>query len=73
MDSLNTARSDLVEQYLAWSRELLSDGFAWVMHLIGAPQGMSWDVASKFLSDYVLLPLVVLLVLLIVVKRALAD
>jgi hypothetical protein len=73
MDSFHIVRNDLFEQYLAWGRELLSDTLAWFLQLIGQPQGVSWDVASKFVSDYVLLPLVVLLVLLIVVKQALSD
>ena len=73
MDTLNTARSDLIDQSLAWCRELLSDAFAWVMNLIGRSQEMSWDAAAQFISDYVLLPLVVVIALLIVVKQALSD
>ena len=73
MDAMNVVRNDLIEQYLARSRELLSDAFAWGMNLIGRSDELSWDVATKFLSDYLLLPLVVLLGLLIVVKRALGD
>ena len=73
MDALNTARSDLIDQYLAWSRELLSDGLAWAMNLIGRSQEMSWDAATQFISDYVLLPLVVVIAVLIVVKQALSD
>ena len=73
MDSLNVVRSDLVEQYVARARELLSDGLSRVMELVGGPQAVTWDIAAKFMSDYVLLPLVVLLVLLIVVRQALND
>jgi hypothetical protein len=73
MDSFNVVRNDFFDQYLAWGRELLSHTLAWFLQLIGQPQGLSWNVASKFVSDYVLLPLVVLLVLLIVVKQALND
>jgi hypothetical protein len=73
MDSFNVVRNDFFDQYLAWGRDLLSDALAWGLNLIGRPEGVSWDVASKFVSDYVLLPLVVLLVLLIVVKQALSD
>ena len=73
MDALNTARSDLIDQYLAWSRELLSDALAWAMNLIGRSQETSWDAATQFISDYVLLPLVVVIAVLIVVKQALSD
>ena len=73
MDAMNIARSDLFEQYLARSRELLSDAVGWGMTLVSRSQEVSWDTASKFLSDYVLLPLVVLLGLLLVVKKALGD
>jgi hypothetical protein len=73
MDSLNIVRSDVVDRYLAWGRELFSAGLSWGLQLIGQPQGVSWDDASKFLSDYLLLPLVVVVVLLIVVKQAISD
>ena len=73
MDAMNVVRSDLIEQYLARSRELLADAVTWGATLIAQSQQVSWDAASKFLSDYLLLPLVVLLGLLIVVKRALGD
>jgi hypothetical protein len=73
MDSLNVVRNDLIEQYVASARELLSDGLSRVVELAGGPQGVTWDVAAKFMSDYVLLPLVVILVLLIVVRQALND
>ena len=73
MDAMNIARSDLIEEYVARSRQLLSEAFTWGMNLIGYSQEVSWDTATKFLSDYLLLPLVVLLGLLIVVKRALGD
>ena len=73
MDAMNILRSDLFEQYLARSRELLSGAVGWGMNLISRSQEVSWDTASQFLSDYLLLPLVVLLGLLIVVKRALGD
>ena len=70
MDALNVVRSDLIERYVARARELLSDGLARVLELAGGPQGVTWDVAAKFMSDYVLLPLVVIVVLLIVVRQA---
>jgi len=73
MDAMNIVRSDSIEQYLRWSRELLSYAVTWSMNLISQSQGVSWDTASKFLSDYLLLPLVVLLGLLLVVKKALGD
>ena len=73
MDAMNVVRSDTIEQYLDRSRELLSQATTWSMNLISQSQDVSWDTASKFLSDYLLLPLVVLLGLLIVVKRALGD
>ena len=73
MDSLDVVRSDLVEQYVARARALLSDGLSRVMELVGGPQTVTWDIAAKFMSDYVLLPLVVILVLLIVVRQALND
>jgi hypothetical protein len=73
MDVTNVVRSDTIEQYLDRSRELFSQATTWSMNLIGQSQDVSWDTATKFLSDYLLLPLVVLLGLLIVVKRALGD
>ena len=73
MDATSIVRSDAIEQYLTRARELLSDGFALGMNLIGQSQEISWDTATKFLSDYLLLPLVVLLGLLLVVKKALGD
>ena len=73
MDAMNMVRGDLIEQFLARSRELLSGVATWGMNLLGRSQDVSWDATSRFMSDYVLLPLVVLLVLLIVVKRALGD
>ena len=73
MDAMKIVRSDLFEQYFNRSRELLSDAVGWGANLISRSQEISWDTASKFLSDYLLLPLVVLLGLLIVVKRALGD
>jgi hypothetical protein len=73
MDTLNVVRSDLVEQYVARGRELVSGALARGFELIGQPQGVPWDVAAKFMSDYVILPLVVVLVLLIVVRQALND
>ena len=73
MDAMNIVRSDTIEQYLARSRELLSVAFTWGMNLIARSHEVSWDDATKFLSDYLLLPLVVLLGLLLVVKRALDD
>ena len=73
MDSLNAVRSDLVEQYVAWVRELVSGGLAWALERVGGPQGVAWDIAAKFMSDYLLLPLVVVLVLLFVVRGALND
>jgi hypothetical protein len=73
MDAVKVARSDVIDQYLAWSRERLSEAFAWAMNLMGQPQDVSWDTATQFVSDYVLLPLVVVVVLLIVVKHALSD
>ena len=73
MDAMNIVRSDLIEQYLARSRELLADIVTWGMNLISRSQEVSWDTASKFLSDYLLLPLVVLLGLLLVVRGALRD
>ena len=73
MDAMNVVRSDTIEQYLGRSRELLSQATTWSMNLISQSQDVSWDTATKFLSDYLLLPLVVLLGLLLVVKRALGD
>ena len=73
MDATSIVRSDAIEQYLTRARELLSDAFALGMNLIGQSQEISWDTATKFLSDYLLLPLVVLLGLLLVVKKALGD
>jgi len=73
MDAMNVVRSDTIEPYLSRSRELLSQATTWSMNLISQSQDVSWDTATKFLSDYLLLPLVVLLGLLIVVKRALGD
>jgi len=71
MDAMDIVRSDAIEQYLSRSRELLSYAVTWSMNLIG--QSQSWETASKFLSDYLLLPLVVLVGLLLVVKKALGD
>jgi len=73
MDSLKVVRSDLIEQYVASARELLSEGISRVVELAGGPPGVTWDIAAKFVSDYVLLPFVVILVLLIVVRQALSD
>jgi len=73
MDAMDIVRSDSIEQYLRWSREMLSYAVTWSMKLIGQSQEVTWDTASKFLSDYLLLPLVVLLGLFLVVKKALGD
>ena len=73
MDAMDIVRSDAIEQYLSRSRELLSYAVTWSMNLIGQSQQVSWETASKFLSDYLLLPLVVLVGLLLVVKKALGD
>ena len=73
MDAMDIVRSDAIEQYLSRSRELLSSAVTWSMNLIGQSQQVSWETASKFLSDYLLLPLVVLVGLLLVVKKALSD
>jgi hypothetical protein len=70
---LSTAGSDLFDRYLARSRELLSDALAWAMSLIGRSQGMSWSEAYQFASDYLFLPLVVLIALVILVKQVLTD
>jgi hypothetical protein len=73
MDTLNIVRSDLIEPWLARGRELVSGALAPVLELTGRPEGVPWDVAAKFMSDHVLLPLVVVLVLLFVVRQALND
>jgi hypothetical protein len=73
MDTPNIVRSDLIEQCLVRGRELVSGALARVLELTGRPEGVPWDVAAKFVSDYVLLPLVVVLVLLFVVRQALND
>ena len=73
MDAMNVVRSDTIEQYLSRSRELLAQATTWSMNLISQSQEVSWDTATQFLSDYLLLPLVVLLGLLLVVKSALDD
>ena len=73
MESFNIARSDLIDQYLTRSQELLSHALVWARQLIGRSQEVSWDATSQFMTDYVLLPLVVVVVLLIVVKHALSD
>ena len=43
------------------------------MNMIGRSQEVSWRDAYQFLSDYVLLPLVILVVLLILIKHVLTD
>jgi hypothetical protein len=73
MGSFSAARSDLFDRYFEWSRGLFSDAFAWAMDQIGHSPDLSWRTALAFVNDYLLLPLVVLVVLAMLVKRTLSD
>jgi hypothetical protein len=73
MDSFETARTDFFDQYLAWWRRFLADAFAWAMNQLGQPHDVSWESTLNFVNDYLLLPVVVLVVLILLVKQTLSD
>jgi hypothetical protein len=73
MGSFKIARSDLFDQYFDWWRGFFSDAFAWAVDQIGHSPELSWRTALHFVNDNLLLPLVVLVVLVMLVKRTLSD
>jgi hypothetical protein len=73
MDSFKIARADLLDQYFDWWRRFFSDAFTWAMNQIGQSHDVSWGTALQFINDYLLLPLVVLVVLAMLLKQTLSD
>ena len=73
MDSIKTAHSDLFDQYFDWYRRFFSDVFAWAMNQMGRSQEISWGDALQFINDYLLLPLVVVVGLVLLLKQTLSD
>ena len=73
MNSFKIARADFFDQYFDWWRRFFSDAFAWAMNQVGQSPDLSWDAALHFVNDYLLLPLVVLVVLGILLKQTLSD
>ena len=73
MGSFKITRTDLLDQYFDWWRGFFSDAFAWAMNQIGHSQDISWDTALRFVNDYLLLPLVVLVGLVLLLKQTLSD
>ena len=73
MGSFKIARADFLDQYVDWWRRSFSDAFAWAMNWIGHSQDISWETALQFVNDYLLLPLVVLVGLVLLLKQTLSD
>ena len=73
MGSFKITRTDLLDQYFDWWRRFFSDAFAWALNQIGHSQDISWEAALQFVNDYLLLPLVVLVGLVMLLKQTLSD
>jgi hypothetical protein len=73
MDSFRILRSDLLDEYIHWWRRFFSDVLVWAADQMGRPHDLSWHTALQFANDYLLLPLVVVVGLLMLVKKSLSD
>jgi hypothetical protein len=73
MDSFKIARADFLDQYFEWWRRFFADAFAWAMNQLGQSHEISWGAALHFVNDYLLLPLVVLVGLVLLLKQTLSD
>ena len=73
MGSFKIVRADFLDHYVDWWRRSFSDAFVWAMNWIGHSQDISWGTAFQFVNDYLLLPLVVLVGLVLLLKQTLSD
>ena len=73
MDSFEIARADFLNQYVDWWRRFFADAFTWALNRLAESPDVSWSAAFHFVNDYLLLPLVVLVGLLLLLKQTLSD